>query len=241
MPPYCAIGHGYAISLFLISRCSILSRHPPNMSGSGNLLPKFMPISFSRVYLVVEVFLGGRKTAQKKNKFLGTEVPRNFSDQCSLDFAYFLCLFSGRGAKSSQELCSWELFFLILGGFSPSEFLGNENSARSFSDRSFFEPPWGHGRPRLRVMDVRTEILVFPGFRGLDRSFCPRTSGGIIRVDVRRMSGPKTYSLGCFFVLEFQDTSHSNKENPSACWHATLSCPSMASNYASLYLAPISF
>ena len=35
--------------------------------------------------------IGGRKTAQeKKNKFLGTEVPRNFSDQCSLDFAYFL-------------------------------------------------------------------------------------------------------------------------------------------------------
>ena len=57
--------------------------------------------------------------------------------------------------------------------------LGNENSARSFSDRSFFEPPWGHGHPRLRVMDVRTEMLVFPGFRGLDRSFCPRTSARI--------------------------------------------------------------
>ena len=25
-------------------------------------------------------------------------------------------------------------------------------------------------------MDVRTEVLVFPGFRGPDRSFCPRTS-----------------------------------------------------------------
>ena len=72
--------------------------------------------------------LGGRKTApKKKNKFLGTEVPRNFSDQCSLDFAYFLCLFSGRRSKSSQELCSWELFFLILGGFSPCEELGRKN------------------------------------------------------------------------------------------------------------------
>ena len=71
--------------------------------------------------------LGGRKTAQeKKNKFLGTGVPRNFSDQCSLDFAYFLCLFSGRRSKSSQEPCSWELFFLILGGFSPSECLENQ-------------------------------------------------------------------------------------------------------------------
>ena len=46
--------------------------------------------------------------------------------------------------------------------------LGNENSARSFSDRSCFEPPWGHGRPRPWVMDVRAEMLVFPGFRGLE-------------------------------------------------------------------------
>ena len=66
-------------------------------------------------------FRGQKSRTRKKNKFLGTEVPRNFSDQCSLDFAYFLCLFSGRRAKSSQKLCSWELFFLILGGFSPSE------------------------------------------------------------------------------------------------------------------------
>ena len=57
--------------------------------------------------------------------------------------------------------------------------IGNENSARSFSDRSFLSPPSGHGRPRLRVMDVRTDMLVFPGFRGPDRSFCPRTSAGI--------------------------------------------------------------
>ena len=42
---------------------------------------------------------GAEKPHKKKNKFLGTEVPRNFSDQCSLDFAYFL----------------------ILGGFSASE------------------------------------------------------------------------------------------------------------------------
>ena len=52
--------------------------------------------------------------------------------------------------------------------------IGNENSARSFPDRSFFEPAWGHGRPCLRVMDVRTDMLVFPGFRGLDlRHFLP--------------------------------------------------------------------
>ena len=67
----------------------------------------------------------------------------------------------------------------LLSDTSPHSPIGNENSARSFSDRSFFEPPWGRGRPRLRVMDVRTEMLVFPGFRGPDRSFCPRTSAGI--------------------------------------------------------------
>ena len=57
--------------------------------------------------------------------------------------------------------------------------IGNENSARSFSGRSFLSPPSGRGRPRLRVMDVRTDMLVFPGFPGPDRSFCPRTSAGI--------------------------------------------------------------
>ena len=39
------------------------------------------------------IFRGQKNRPRKKNKFLGTEVPRNFSDQCSLDFAYFLCLF----------------------------------------------------------------------------------------------------------------------------------------------------
>ena len=75
-------------------------------------------------------------------------------------------------------------------------FIGNENSARSFSDRSSFEPPWGHGRPRLRVMDVRTEMLVFPGFRGPDRSFCPRTSAGISAWTSAGYPAPKLTSLG---------------------------------------------
>ena len=50
-------------------------------------------------------------------------------------------------------------------------------------------------------MDVRAEMLVFPGFGGLDRSFCRDVRLDIL-VDVRRISGSKTYSLGCFFVLE---------------------------------------
>ena len=43
-------------------------------------------------------------------------------------------------------------------------------------------------------------------------------------------------------VLEvFYDTWHSNMESPSACWNATLSCPLVASYYASLSLVRISF
>ena len=45
---------------------------------------------------------------------------------------------------------------------------------------------------------------------------------------------------GVYLVFEvFQDILHSNKDNPNACWNATLSCPLTASNYASLYLVPI--
>ena len=40
----------------------------------------------------------------------------------------------------------------------------------------FFCTSWGHGRPCIRVTDVRTQMLVFPGFRGPPRSFWPRTS-----------------------------------------------------------------
>ena len=68
-------------------------------------------------FLFKEVSRGQKNHPRKKNKFLRTEVPRNFSDQCSLDFAYFLCLFSGRRSKSFPG----NFFFLILGGFSPCE------------------------------------------------------------------------------------------------------------------------
>ena len=45
-----------------------------------------------------------------------------------------------------------------------------------------------------------------------------------------------------YLVFEvFQDAWCSNKEKPSVFWHATLSCPLMASNYANSYLVPISF
>ena len=60
--------------------------------------------------------------------------------------------------------------------------LGNENSARSFTDRSFLKPAWGHGRPRLRVMDFRTKMLVFfQDFEGLTEAFAPGRPPGYPR------------------------------------------------------------
>ena len=79
----------------------------------------------------------------------------------------------------------------------------NENSAQSFSDRSFWKS--------LRVVDVRAfgswmsapKCLFFQDCDRPDRSFGP----GYPREwppDVRGMSVPKTSSLGWFFVLEIK-------------------------------------
>ena len=46
--------------------------------------------------------------------------------------------------------------------------LGIKKSARSFSARArLFAPLWGHGRPRVWVIDVRSQMLVFQDFDGL--------------------------------------------------------------------------
>ena len=98
-----------------------------------------------------------------------------------------------RGAPCADTIFELQTFSLSK--------IGNENSARSFSDRSFFETPSGHGRPRLRVMDVRTKMLVFPGFRGLDRSFCPRTSAGISAWTSAGYPAPKLTLWAAFSFL----------------------------------------
>ena len=47
---------------------------------------------------------------------------------------------------------------------------------------------------------------------------------------------------GVYLVFEvFRNIWPNNMENPGVYWHATLSCPLMASSYATLYLVPISF
>ena len=102
----------------------------------------------------------------------------------------------------------------VLGGFSEGSNsesnIGNENSARSFSDRSFFSPPSRRGRPHLRVMDVRTEMLAFfPGFRGPDRIFCPRTSTGICAWTSAGYPAPKLTLWAAFSFLKISSIAFS--------------------------------
>ena len=88
--------------------------------------------------------------------------------------------------------------------------------SQKFSDRSFFKAPWGHGRPRLRVMDVRTEMLIFPGFRGPDRSFCPWTSG---RISARTSAGypaPKLTLWAAFSFLNMVRLRKGYKGHPNS-------------------------
>ena len=63
-----------------------------------------------------------------------------------------------------------------------------------------------------------------------------RTPARIINSRQSRFSG-----VCLVFDEVFQDTCRSNKESPSACWNAALSCPFMASNYANSYVVLISF
>ena len=76
--------------------------------------------------------------------------------------------------------------------------LGDEKSARSFSARSFFFQPPG-------VMDVRafgwwmsTNACFFQGFQGLPKILGPGRPHKWAR-NVRGISGPRTFSLGCSF------------------------------------------
>ena len=79
--------------------------------------------------------------------------------------------------------------------------VGSENSAQSFSDQSFWKS--------IRVVDVRAfgswisapKCLFFHNFDRPDWSFGPGYPHEW-PPDVRGISGPKTSSLGCFFLLE---------------------------------------
>ena len=71
------------------------------------------------------------------------------------------------------------------------ETLGNEKLARSFFNAM------SHEHRRIQVMDIRPDLLVFfPGFEGSDRSCSVLTLNVRQRIglDVRGVSGPRTYS-----------------------------------------------
>ena len=52
----------------------------------------------------------------------------------------------------------------------------------------------------------------------------------------------QSHFSGVYLLFEvFQDTWRPHKQNPRVDWHATLSCPLMASDDANSYLFPISF
>ena len=99
-------------------------------------------------------------------------------------------------ARNTHVLYVVQLIFLT-----PTP-LGNENSARTFSDRSFWKP--------LRVVDVRAfgSWMSAPKCLFFSRILTALTEvlGRDIRAndppDVRGMSVPQTSSLGWFFVLD---------------------------------------
>ena len=86
-----------------------------------------------------------------------------------------------------------KLGFMQIWGVSCVHQIGNGRSAQSFCARSLFAPPW-----RVRVVDVRTQMLVFPRFWGAVEVFdpgCPHKWPS----DVHNISVPKAFSFGLLF------------------------------------------
>ena len=72
---------------------------------------------------------------------------------------------------------------------------------------NFFPPPLGHGRPRIRVIDVRAQMLVFPWFprpaRSLTRPKDPRMSAG---------HASRKLSLWAVFVPDRKEDKRAHQE-----------------------------
>ena len=97
---------------------------------------------------------------------------------------------------------------------------------------------------RICVKQVPFVKLMFlQDFEGLTEVFAPDVRQDV-RVDVRRICGPRPYSLGCFFVLEnFRNLQLHTKMNPrktgkSNCIKRIIqSKPKTATAYLKLILA----
>ena len=150
--------------------------------------PRYEPYiyhSTSNSYLIIYLKFGGA-SGQSSRKYL----PRPFR----------------QAGHCPEKIIFWPI---------QAGYLANEDSAQSFSDRTFWKS--------LGVMDVRAfgswmsapKCLFSQDFDRPDRSF----GSGYPREwppDVRGMSVPKTSSLGWFFVLDyFQLQQHSyNRDYP---------------------------
>ena len=135
------------------------------------------------------------KTYERWRKFI-TKIHADLVFQVSI--SRFWAVSGHLALQKGVSWCTLECYpVLSLNGLKLCKFVGNENSARSFSDRNFWKS--------LRVVDVRAfgswmsalKCLFFQDFDRPDRSFGP----GYPREwppDVRGMSVPKTSSLGWF-------------------------------------------
>ena len=102
------------------------------------------------------------------------------------------------GPESSSKVSP----YTGIGPWTMDVYLGTENSAQSYSHRSFWKS--------LRFVDVRDvgswisalKCLFFQDFECPDRSFGPGDPRKL-PPDVRGISVPKTSSLGWYFVLDY--------------------------------------
>ena len=81
--------------------------------------------------------------------------------------------------------------------------LENEKSARSFPEQSFSKPTLGHGRPRLRVKDVRAKNYIFLSSERWGESFWAGTSA---RVSAWTSAGYPAQNLMFRLLLRFPAT-----------------------------------
>ena len=134
--------------------------------------------------------------SRKSLRFLGSAMGIAIANRKNQEIAAISGVRDGhRNRKSQKSLRFRRAKVLVL----VATMAENEQSARDFCEKLFCTPP---------VMDVRVfgswmsaPKSFFQAFEGLSEVFAPGHPHEWPR-DVRRMSGPKTFSLGCFFVPE---------------------------------------
>ena len=73
--------------------------------------------------------------------------------------------------------------------YSVQILVGNEKSVQSFFCKTFFRSPWGHGRLRLRVMDVHTLCALNPPPKVKPQIVLAKAFSGNLRESPERFKG----------------------------------------------------